>query len=139
MSDKTLREKLIRLAHAKPELRGDLLPLLREDEGLDKTARGSMMSINMAKVVKELGGSAFKAKSRKEVTFYKYGWGSGDITVTDNGGEVNISHTVSLTSSVPFWSTFHPGGIVGPKTLAYRMEQAVKGSRIDYELDLDKK
>lgn len=30
MSDKELRNKIIRLAHTKPELRKDLLPLLKE-------------------------------------------------------------------------------------------------------------
>ena len=30
MSDSTLRKAVIRLAHANPELRGDLLPLLKE-------------------------------------------------------------------------------------------------------------
>jgi hypothetical protein len=33
MSDTTLRKKLVRLAHAKPELRADLLPLLTREAG----------------------------------------------------------------------------------------------------------
>ena len=35
MSDKSLRSKIIRLAHAKPELRKDLLPLLTKKAGDD--------------------------------------------------------------------------------------------------------
>ena len=35
MTDKNLRTKLIRLAHANPHLRADLLPLLGKKAGLD--------------------------------------------------------------------------------------------------------
>ena len=140
MDDKTLRERLIRLAHDKPELRKELLPLLKEDtERMAKTARGNMMSIDMKAVAKELGASAYKVVGKKSVYFYKFGWGNGAVTLHDNGGEINITHSVPvIPKSVPFWSTAHPGGIVGPKTLAYRLETAVKGGRIDYQLDLDK-
>lgn len=37
MSDSLLRRKLIRLAHSKPELRGDLLPLLGKTAGRTAT------------------------------------------------------------------------------------------------------
>lgn len=55
----------------------------------------------------------------------------------DNGGEINIVLTKRVGDSVPFWSAVHPGGSVGPKTLAYRLKTAMAHQPIDYMLDLD--
>lgn len=63
MSDKNLREKLIRLAHAKPELRAKLLPLIKE-AGWDWRKDGLRPS--MSKYV----GQKYKGKVLK--TFGKH-------------------------------------------------------------------
>lgn len=61
-----------------------------------------------------------------------------DLIISDNGGEVNVSKIVpALEESVPYWSNAHPGGAVGDLTLASRLNQALAGQRIDYDLDLD--
>jgi len=41
MSDSLLRKKLIRLAHAKPELRGEILPLLKTGASINLPGDGS--------------------------------------------------------------------------------------------------
>jgi hypothetical protein len=58
----------------------------------------------------------------------------------DNGGEINmvrVKREPVIKDSVPFWSSAHPGGSVGPKTLAYRLAKAFIGAAIDYDKDLD--
>jgi predicted DNA-binding WGR domain protein len=42
MNDKALRSKLIRLAHARPELRAEILPLLTRQAGCEKLPEGGM-------------------------------------------------------------------------------------------------
>lgn len=52
MSDRKLRSALIRLAHDKPEIRGEILPLLREGgergASVEDTLLDSMRKINLA-------------------------------------------------------------------------------------------
>jgi hypothetical protein len=60
------------------------------------------------------------------------------IIIAENGGELNIFAVVPLVSeSVPYWSNAHPGGAVGDMTLASRLNQALAGEPIDYDIDLD--
>jgi len=103
-----------------------------------KVARGRMLDLDWAEIVKLLGGSAFKKRPDGTIYFYKHGWGDGALIVSDNGGEVNVSQIVSLTpGSVPYWDNTKPGGMVGELTMAYRLSQAVGGRTIDYKRDLD--
>jgi hypothetical protein len=53
MSDKALRKALIKLAHDKPEIRGEILPLLKES-GEKKEAAGSVPSTFVVEVADEL-------------------------------------------------------------------------------------
>lgn len=55
----------------------------------------------------------------------------------DNGGELNITKEEPVGRSVLFHSALHPGGAVGPITLAYRIQSMIDGDKIDYKLDLD--
>jgi hypothetical protein len=61
-----------------------------------------------------------------------------EVEVSENGGEVNVCEVVRLPlESVPYWSNAHPGGNVGPYTLASRIAFELEGETPDYLADLD--
>jgi hypothetical protein len=61
--------------------------------------------------------------------------GVGRLLLTDNGGEVNVSAIVDLLGfSVPYTDTRKD---VGELTLASRLNQAILGEPINYDVDLD--
>jgi hypothetical protein len=68
MSDRTLRAKLIRLAHANPELRAQILPLLK-DAGCEKLPEGGMRD-NCEEKVEEGKESASKKAGGNDVIEY---------------------------------------------------------------------
>lgn len=65
MSDRTLRAKLIRLAHSNPELRAQILPLLK-DAGCEKLPEGGMRD-NCEEKVEEGKESASKKAGGNDV------------------------------------------------------------------------
>ena len=134
-----LRKNLIRLAHAKPELRSHLLPILSGGQKASGTkTAGRMDKLDWKEIVRLLGGSAYAKLPNGSIRFYKHGWGSGVITISDNGGEVSLSQTVPLIPrSVEYDDNTKPGGMVGENTMAYRLNMAVLKHPIDYSLDLD--
>jgi hypothetical protein len=107
-------------------------------EATDRPAKhGPMADYDWKAVAKAMGGKLVRAPSGKNMpaqVFYK----NVLYSLSDNGGEINISKSEPVGESVPFWSNAHPGGSVGPATLAYRLKQEIAGQAIDYEMDLDK-
>jgi len=99
-------------------------------------AHGPMAEYDWKAVAKAMGGRLVrppKGKKEPAKVFYK----NELYTFHDNGGEINITKDQDVGSSVPFWSTAHEGGSVGPATLAYRLGAEIAGQAIDYKRDLD--
>ncbi|MFA4971341.1 MAG: hypothetical protein WC683_01925 [bacterium] len=96
---------------------------------------GPMIEYDWATVARAMGARLVGvSKARKSVVV---SYGSKSYELTDNGGEINISVVAPVGDSVPFWSNAHPGGSVGPLTLAYRLMAEIDGRSIDYDKDLD--
>lgn len=102
MSDKKLRNKLIRLAHANPELRADLLPLLKE-AGCEKLPEGPMRDNCEKKKEegksKEAGGkplfhAATRGGRREIKVFLEEKWGTYRIEFFERGKSVGTSSGV---------------------------------------------
>ena len=71
MSDKNLRNKLIRLAYQKPELRGDILPLLKT-ASYDEVYKAAKA---FAKKCDEGGGFSDNSDKKKGIVFIE--WDAG--------------------------------------------------------------
>ena len=73
MNDKALRSKLIRLAHANPELRAEILPLLasRKQAGCEKLPEGGMRDNCEAK--KEEGAKGDKEEKKASQSKWAHG------------------------------------------------------------------
>ena len=99
-------------------------------------ARKRFRDYNWREVAKFIPRAKLVEKLRDEVMIF-VPVGNSRYIISENGGELNISKVVPIGESVPYWSNAHPGGAVGPETLAYRIDAAIKGNRIDYDLDLD--
>ena len=80
-----LRAKIIRLAHEKPELRNDLLPLLKEGGSIEKTARFGVGSVNM---VVNGGSASFTYKLPSIVDLSRVVAKAKDLESLVNGGKV---------------------------------------------------
>jgi hypothetical protein len=68
MPDKTLRQAVIKLAHAKPEIREHLLPLLKEGSGKVKRAYGRDLWEMLPELLSEEAGGEDASGSDFEVT-----------------------------------------------------------------------
>ena len=80
-----LRAKIIRLAHENPELRSDLLPLLKEGGSIEKTARLGVESVNMHM---NGGFATFTYKLPSTIELSRVVKKAGDLESLVNGGKV---------------------------------------------------
>jgi len=118
-------------------LREDVEAVVDEAKKDRPAGHGRMIEYDWKKVAAAMGGTLQKTKDdRTRAVFIQKQ--NRTFEFFDNGGEVNISKREDVGASVPFWSTAHPGGSVGPLTLAYRLQSMIDGQAIDYEKDLDK-
>jgi len=122
-----LRKSLIRLAHSKPELRENLLPLLKQARSKN------FADFNWREIAQLMGGKLLRSDAKEiHVWVPKL---NDKIIITDNGGEVNISVEKPLIPhSVPYTSS---GFTVREETLAYRLWNSITGKPIDYSFDVD--
>lgn len=104
---------------------------------MSKTARKDFNSFNWREIARLLGATLKRHdKAAKQVHLYMFGAGTGDIIISDNGGEVNISEIRPLVSqSVPYTSNLFD---VGEMTLADRIFKTIKGHKIDWKRNVDK-
>jgi len=114
-----------------------LITRLEEAKADRPHGRGPMSEYDWKAVAHELGWTLVTKPTGKGPVGVRVG--KDVFELGDNGGEINMVRVTRepIGKSVPFWSSAHPGGSVGPKTLAYRLAKAFAGASIDYDKDLD--
>lgn len=107
MSDKTLRSRIIRLAHARPELRSDLLPLLTKRAGRGRTLdRGTRQRVNKDLTRVGLDGNGRFRKPGLGVSaawpvLSKYGIEPGEILHADRFRQPSGQFSIDIAFSNP--------------------------------------
>lgn len=104
-------------------------------EAKGKGRRTRFGDFNWKFIAKKLG-LAFEKTGPQEVRMFgRIGHHYGNLWISENGGEVNIFEMrPAIDFSVPYTST---KADIGDETMAYRLERALTGQPIDYDLDLD--
>ena len=123
-----LREKLIRLAHEKPEMRKHLLPLIKEARGLSDIITGKGMRSSLAGhpehkfLIEELPGKPVKRKVRRRE------WDLGNLNHHMRSTNAFMMENIQRDAKIHKGMSYDQAVVAMTKAVAKAVDNAVQGS-----------